>query len=66
MSRLARPGEYMHIAGKGGQAGVTQQWREAMGIDWMSGRELAQAIPPVYTEYIGKYLLEAVREYSRR
>jgi DNA (cytosine-5)-methyltransferase 1 len=37
-----------------------------MGIDWMSGRELAQAIPPVYTEYIGKYLLEAVREYSRR
>lgn len=66
MGRMARQGEYMHIAGKGGQSGVGQQWREAMGIDWMSVRELSQAIPPAYTEYIGKYLLEAVREYSRR
>jgi DNA (cytosine-5)-methyltransferase 1 len=30
----------------------------AMGIDWMRTRyELAQAIPPAYTEYIGKQLL---------
>ena len=32
----------------------------AMGIDWMTGDELSQAIPPAYTEYIGKYLLTAV------
>lgn len=31
-----------------------------MGIDWMTGKELSQAIPPAYTEYIGKYLREAV------
>ena len=29
----------------------------AMGIDWMSRSELAQAIPPAYTEFIGRQLL---------
>ena len=31
---------------------------EAMGIDWMNRDELTQAIPPVFTEHIGKQLLE--------
>lgn len=30
---------------------------DAMGIDWMTGAELSQAIPPAYTEFIGKQLL---------
>jgi DNA (cytosine-5)-methyltransferase 1 len=34
---------------------------KAMGIDWkMTRKELAQAIPPAYTEYIGKQLLAAI------
>ena len=38
--------------------GTAAQWRAAMGIDWMTRYELSQAIPPVYTEFIGKKLME--------
>jgi DNA (cytosine-5)-methyltransferase 1 len=34
-------------------------WESAMGISWMTNAELAQAIPPAYTEYIGRQLMEA-------
>lgn len=34
--------------------------REAMGIDWMTDQELSQAIPPAYTEWIGRQLIEVV------
>jgi DNA (cytosine-5)-methyltransferase 1 len=44
----------------------TEQRREAMGIDWMTGAELSQAIPPAYTEFIGKQLLRAVDCTSER
>ncbi|MGW5923840.1 DNA methylase [Nocardia fluminea] len=29
-----------------------------MGIDWMTGSELAQAIPPAYTHHLGLHLLD--------
>lgn len=35
--------------------------REAMGISWMTRAELSEAIPPAYTELIGKQLMGAVR-----
>jgi DNA (cytosine-5)-methyltransferase 1 len=31
--------------------------RDAMGIQWMTWKELTQAIPPIYTEYIGRQWL---------
>lgn len=38
----------------------TATWQRAMGIDWMAARELAQAIPPAYTEHIGGLLVATV------
>jgi len=32
--------------------------RRAMGISWMSRRELSQAIPPAYSEFIGRAALQ--------
>ena len=31
--------------------------RWAMGIDWMTQSELTEAIPPAYTDYLGRHLL---------
>lgn len=35
---------------------------ESLGLDWMTKYEQSQSIPPAYTEYIGKYLMEVVNE----
>lgn len=51
-------GVYGHGRGKGD---TVQSWRDAMGIPWMTRKELTQAIPPAYTEYIGKYLMKEIR-----
>lgn len=39
----------------------TQDRRDAMGIDWMTGDELSEAIPPAYTRFIGGVLLSQAR-----
>ena len=40
------------------QSFPVKQQQEAMGIDWMTGDELSQAIPPAYMEFIGRQLIK--------
>jgi DNA (cytosine-5)-methyltransferase 1 len=42
------------------RARTLAEGREAMGIDWMTWRPLTQAIPPAYTEWIGRQLIRAI------
>lgn len=42
----------------GGYKGTWAECCEAMQIDWMKRPELSQAIPPAYTWYIGKVLIQ--------
>jgi DNA (cytosine-5)-methyltransferase 1 len=45
---------------KGETRGTFSEWKDAMGIDWTGLEGLSQAIPPAYTEYIGKYLMKVL------
>ena len=38
-----------------------ERGREAMGIPWMKRDELSEAIPPAYTEWIGRQLIAQIR-----
>lgn len=64
--RAVVDGDYISVFGNGAMKSksgvefkipgstVKEKWMNAMAIDWMSMRELREAIPPAYTEYIGK------------
>jgi len=45
-----------------GYKGTSEEYREAMGMHWpgLTKAEIAQAIPPAYTEHIGGYLMAEV------
>lgn len=55
------------LDGKGGRTykGTVAQKRAAMGIDWMTGAEVVEAIPPAYTEAIGVEFLRWQERTSR-
>jgi DNA (cytosine-5)-methyltransferase 1 len=65
-----KAGDYAQVLGKG-QLKVTggekfkiegnnilEVWSNAMGINWMTIEELAEAIPPAYTRFIGRDFLK--------
>lgn len=40
---------------------IERTWREAMGVGWMGAHEGREAIPPAYTEHIGRQLNRAAQ-----
>ena len=54
-------GVSLHRHAKGQQCFTAAQEREAMGIDWMTVDELSEAIPPAYSEYLGRQILAWVK-----
>lgn len=46
-----------HVQVTGGGNATIANKRDAMGIDWMTGAEINEAIPPAYTEYLGRQLI---------
>ena len=63
LSRTPEGGSTTHGTGNFMQRRTHIKIREAeraMGIDWMSRTELSQAIPPAYTEFIGRQLLASL------
>lgn len=56
-------GPYVAVYGDGGGKGSVAEWQQAMGIDWTDDRKaIAEAVPPAYTEHIGRQLLEQTTE----
>lgn len=55
--RLSDGYKYVTVAGNNY---IANEGRDAMGINWTNKKELSQAIPPAYTEFIGKQMLTVV------
>lgn len=51
-------GYMVQVIGHPRYKGASQRYKDAMEINWMSTDEITEAIPPAYTEFIGRYLLE--------
>jgi hypothetical protein len=43
-----------------GNAGGKHEWPAAMGIDWATYDEIAEAIPPAYALHVGAQIIEAL------
>jgi len=62
LHRLQGKSRVVGCYGNGRGAGDNlKAWREAMGIDWMTRKELAQAIPPDYSEFLARQVLATIK-----
>lgn len=63
----SRPGSVTVAGHTGGYSvrnrvfkGNKRDWELAMGIDWMNAKELVEAIPPCYAEFLAHYAFQAL------
>jgi len=64
VGRATNP-DFVTVAGNGSDGAGPDAWRDAMGIDWMTRDELAQAIPPVYARFLGRWAMTAINQRRR-
>lgn len=58
-------GPYVAVYGEGGGKGSVEEWQTAMGMDWTDVRhEIAEAIPPAYSECVGKQLIRKLQDQA--
>lgn len=53
-----KPGTLISVAGNCAPIALA---REAMGMDWTTRTELAEAIPPAYSEFLGRQTMALIR-----
>ncbi len=53
------PGTIISVAGN---FAPVAEGRRAMGIEWMNRSEMAESIPPAFTEHVGRQLMDAILE----
>lgn len=61
--KLDQNTSYVQVTG-GGNATIANK-RRAMGMPWASGGGCNEAIPPAYTEFIGRQLIEHIKTNER-
>jgi len=63
---VLRDGPYVAAYGSGGGKATIAEMQHALGIDWTTEREeLTEAIPPAYTEHIGRFFAESLTGVGR-
>lgn len=56
----AKGGDFFTVAGH--FCGTIAEWSDAMGIHWMNRKEIVEAIPPAYSEYLGRQVIEYIND----
>lgn len=62
--KLDQDVSFVQVTG-GGNCSIANA-RDAMGIDWMTKGEINEAIPPAYTEYLGRQVMEYIKANARQ
>ena len=44
--------------------GCQLNWPAALGVDWMTAKEMTECVPPSYTEHLGRQLVAHLEQVA--